>query len=339
MSAPLTARRNLLMATILAGVMAAGALAQATRPAGPRIAPVPRTPEYPQTDRVPDDSPRVLVLPSEPGEFGDERADRSGGVIARIVPEPRRLPDGYIVANRPGRIEREGDRVMVYLDPVEGLPDAQPMQALPNSRLGLLETVLARDDRPDRRFAITGRVTEFHGRNYILLENVTERTPRPAPSAAAAPEPQQPEGETPATQPVEPREPTAEEVVEQLLRARPRRSLVIPSQPTATAPADDTSAAESPEGWTEDTLIVDRPGRVLPNEPWWTFSFEDLSATPKDRPIRILPNQLLEQAIALSGGGERSRVLIVSGEITVHNKTHYLLLRKVIAQRDLGNFR
>lgn len=338
MSALLTARRHLLTAIVLAGVMAGGALAQTTRPAGPRIAPVPRTPEYPETDRVPDDSPRVLVLPSEPGEFGDERADRSGGVIARIVPEPRRLPDGYIVANRPGRIEQDGDRVMVHLDHVDGLPDAQPMQALPNSRLGLLQTVLARSDRPDRRFAITGRVTEFHGRNYILLENVTERTLRPQPSAPPAPQPQESDSETPATQPSD-HEPTAEEVVEQLLRNRPRRSLVIPTQPTATAPAGEASSAESMEGWTEDTLVVDRPGRILPADPWWTFTFEDLSATPKDRPVRILPNQLLEQAIALSGGGERSRVLIVSGEITVHNKTHYLLLRKVIARRDLGNFR
>jgi hypothetical protein len=53
----------------------------------------------------------------------------------------------------------------------------------------------------------------------------------------------------------------------------------------------------------------------------------------------VLPSQLLELAITLSKGGAGGVVLVISGEVTVHKGIDYLLLRKVIVRRDLGNFR
>ena len=56
-------------------------------------------------------------------------------------------------------------------------------------------------------------------------------------------------------------------------------------------------------------------------------------------PIRLLPNRLLETALAISGAGTRSVVFIVSGEVMEYKGMNYLLLRKVLVRRDLGNFR
>ena len=55
------------------------------------------------------------------------------------------------------------------------------------------------------------------------------------------------------------------------------------------------------------------------------------------RPIQLLPNRLLETTIALSGGGRQGMVFLVSGEVTVYKGDNYLLLRKVLVRRDLGN--
>ena len=42
---------------------------------------------------------------------------------------------------------------------------------------------------------------------------------------------------------------------------------------------------------------------------------------------------------AVSGGGTRGVVFVVSGEITDYHGSNYLLLRKVLVRRDMGNFR
>jgi hypothetical protein len=80
-------------------------------------------------------------------------------------------------------------------------------------------------------------------------------------------------------------------------------------------------------------------GRVVPGKPWWTFAFENLGDEPQQRPMRVLPNRLLETAVSISRGGTRGTVFIVTGEITEHRNQNYLLIRKVLVRRDVGNFR
>ena len=319
-----------------------------------RIRPVVREPEYPVITRPTEDSRQRIVLPSEAPEYCDDPSMRSGGAVGQVPLELRRLPEGYVLANRAVHIERQGAWYVVNVKPAKDLPDAPPLRILPNSQLALLETVLEHNPASSD-FNLTGRVTEFNGSNYVLIDNLTQGSPaRPRPlerpgGGAALPG-------TPSTQPAGPgetqtgpaREPTPEEVVQQLMRSKPRRALVIPPQipfaPAATQPTEVPLPVNPQRGrakgrWAEDTNLVDRPGRLISTDGEWSFAFEDLSYCPQEKPVRLLPNQLLEIAIQLSGGGTRSVVLIISGEIAVHKGTDYLLLRKAMVRRDLGNFR
>jgi hypothetical protein len=314
----------------------------------PRIKPVPREPEYFDTERVPEPRRQNTVLPSDAPEYGQPESERSGSVIGKVTPELRRLPEGYVVGNRSARIERQGNWYVATLAPVQGLPDAPPLRILPNSQVGLLDAVL-KDTTREPVFLVTGRVTEFHATNYVLIESLLEGAPtRPRPPQFELTAEPGPGGvrlqvsSAPATTPGA--EPTAEEVLRQLMQNRPSRS-PIPPQPSATAAATQPGAplagAIERKGprWTEDTSLMDQPGRILPGDDGWSFAFEDSSLSPQLAPVRLLPNQLLETAIHLSGGGTRSVVLIISGDVTVYKGVEYLLLRKVLVRRDTGNFR
>ena len=86
-------------------------------------------------------------------------------------------------------------------------------------------------------------------------------------------------------------------------------------------------------------MLIDRVGRVVPGEKWWTLVFENRGQQASDKPIRLLPSQLLESAISLSKGGTQSAIFLVSGEITTYENNNYLLLRKVLLRRLVGNIR
>lgn len=344
------------------GSAQAGSAQTTTRPAPLAVAPARRAPEYAATARVPESllnqqAGSVIVLPSEPGEADEDRAQLSGGALARLQPEPQRLPEGYLVARRPARLERQEDGWVVHLAPVEKLPDVPPLSVLPNRRLEVLESVLG-EMKELPRFQVTGRVTEFRGRNYFLIENLAEITthatkaPEVPESAVETAPAVQPSGTGPATEPG--REPTAEEIVKQLMESRPLRPVMAPnpSPPAGTQASPEVTPGDAAAGaggleeafknqtrWREDTLLSDRLARIVPGDPGYMLAFEDAGRHPQDRPIRVLPNRLLETALALTGAGTRSVVLVVSGEVTAYRGTNYLLLRKVLVRRDYGNLR
>jgi hypothetical protein len=100
----------------------------------------------------------------------------------------------------------------------------------------------------------------------------------------------------------------------------------------------DLSSVETTR-WPEETMLMDRLGRVVPGDPWWSLAFEDRGTGHEEKPVRLLPNRLLENALGVSGTGAKTRVIRVSGEVTEYRGANYLLLRKVLARRDMGNFR
>ena len=330
---------------------------QSTRPAG-------EPPQYFTARSVPEDllnqRPRQsLILPSEPGEAGEDLTQLSSGAVAKLPPDAHRLPDGYIIASREARIDPQGDWYVAHLARVPGLPDAPPLRILPNKRLMMIEAIHQATGKPPT-LLVTGRVTEFQGANYLLVESLAElssgsglRAGGPGASAGsgaddrgAVPSSAGPGGGA-ATQPGAAREPSAEEIIKQLMENKPLRAVVLPEQvpavPTASAPAAG-GPLPGPTGpevvrWPEETMLVDRAGRVVPGERWWMLAFEDHGKNPSTAPIRLLPNRQLEDAIATSGGGTRAVVFVVSGEVTEYRGGNHLLLRKVLIRRELGNLR
>jgi hypothetical protein len=169
------------------------------------------------------------------------------------------------------------------------------------------------------------------------------KAPAPVPSPAPAARTPAPAPSTPEHQAASPPEFSAEDVLKAFQKERPQAEPLLPRGPedesvVRTAPSEGggrSGRARMPDGY----FLVDRTGRVAQDGPWWTFNFvaDNNPAASPEPPIRLLPNQMLERMIRESQGGTVSVEFIVSGEVTDFMGDNYLLLRKLMRKRELGN--
>ncbi|UCD27783.1 MAG: hypothetical protein JSV03_11845 [Planctomycetota bacterium] len=305
-----------------------------------------RLPEFANTTRVKESMfggrPQpVIILPSRPGESGEIRTGQSAGTIAQLPADTPRLPEGYFLSSLKGRVEREGDWYVIQLEKTEKLGEHPPFRLLPNQRLEILEAMLAQPGS-STEFVVNGLITEFQNVNYLLLNNLMQLSPqhiedKGEPNALDISE-QESVTDVPSTAPTRVREPTAEEVADKLMRLKPLKAAVLPASKPATGDLFDSDDEEN-HSWKEDTILINRKGRVVRGEKGWMLVFENMGDTPQDKPIRILPSRLLESALIWSRGGTRSVVFVTSGKVNVYKGTRYLLLHKLLVRRDMGNFR
>lgn len=114
----------------------------------------------------------------DPGAFAGA-TDRTTGdgdqAVAPDTPTQRLVREGSYVIDRIGRVRpsRDGRGLELIFDS-DGQSAASasdpPMVLVPNLNLMAVERVLESDS--DRRFRITGRVTEYRGRNHLVIEKV-----------------------------------------------------------------------------------------------------------------------------------------------------------------------
>ena len=157
------------------------------------------------------------------------------------------------------------------------------------------------------------------------------------PPSAGAPEPQaktQDEDDAART----PRRVSSEDILKAFQKDRPTRVPIAPTEglgaPAATPEAAPTgSSRRLPDGF----FLVDRVGRLAKDGDWYVFAFEGYSESCPELPMKLLPNQLLERMVLESEGAVSSTVFIVSGEVTEFQGENYLLLRKLLRRRNLGN--
>jgi hypothetical protein len=90
------------------------------------------------------------------------------------VEQPRLLREGTRIESRMVQVRQTGDSLVL-----ETLEDKQVFEALESLALERLQQAL-RSDSNDKRWLVTGQVTEFKGRNFLLLERVI-RAPRTNP--------------------------------------------------------------------------------------------------------------------------------------------------------------
>jgi len=112
--------------------------------------------------------------PIQPGGSGrDVDATSGSGAVAPGAPQINVMREGTFLIHRTGRLTRGGDGALgefTFEADGKALQDP-PVIILPNLKLMAMEEAVAISSR-DLRFRITGAITEYRGRNYVLLEKV-----------------------------------------------------------------------------------------------------------------------------------------------------------------------
>jgi len=168
--------RTILSVVLCMQLTTALALAQATRPAGAQGA-------TPTTRPV--SANELLDSMLKPGPTAGQvlqpipdppRVDTSSGPAA-VAPKAPAVPlvrEGSYIVDRVGRLTKsaDGQTVEFTFDSDGQAMKDPPMIILPNLNLMSMEDAVAAGSQ-DLRFRVTGLVTEYKGRNYILLDKVT----------------------------------------------------------------------------------------------------------------------------------------------------------------------
>ena len=335
-----TPRKALSLMLALAGVAAGPALAQTIEDPPEEIEQAERElPRVrPQADAIAP-TPAATTSPPKPGLTGGQQwLDAEAG---RITP-PARLPEGYVVVERPGRVlsAPSGHRVFVIDKDVRN-PGEGPMLLLPNRTLSRMDASLL--GAPGVGVVVSGLVYDYAGRNYLLATNfrlMTLRTPEQAASepeqAAAAVNP----AKTPPANASASDDPEIAELFAELDDARSGAPNIVPPPP---APVRDNllergQAASADIGLIPDgTPITRRRGRLVRlGGGAWAIRFDndlDLGSDEPDRPLTVLPCGLLErmEKVALDEGDGVE--LLVSGRVYTYGERRYLL--PTIYQRPL----
>ena len=143
-----------------------------------------------------------------------------------------------------------------------------------------------------------------------------------------------PEGSTP-------RQPSVEDVLEEFEKQRPKAEPLMPREADeeVVAPAGGGAGGGTPLRLPDGYFLVDRTGRLVRDGDWWVISFVSDNHPDKapDPPMKLLPNQMLERMVRESQDGTQTVHFIVSGEVTDFMGENYLLLRKLMRRRDMGN--
>jgi hypothetical protein len=161
---------SLVLIVLLLGTVASAQ----TKPAAPATKPSRTAP--PSADQLmnsmlkpPTDSGRVLQpLPDPP------KVDAATGrVVAPSPPQPTLMREGSYIVDRVGRLNKtsDGQQWEVTFEADGRTMKDPPMLILPNLKLAAMEQAVTSASR-DVRFRITGMVTEYKGKNYLLLEKV-----------------------------------------------------------------------------------------------------------------------------------------------------------------------
>ncbi|MBN1943494.1 MAG: hypothetical protein JW849_09410 [Phycisphaerae bacterium] len=251
--------------------------------------------------------------------------------------------EGQAVAGRIGRVKKiprpgtEAEAFVVTFENNRRLPYESPRRLLPCRLLEEVETYL--EAHPDVRFRFSGETTRDTKYSYLLLqrvaiveEDVTDVEPPPVAKSPARKATTQPAGED-----------TTTGLIAEMLQDRPGRA--IRTTPAPRRKADENVNSVAPAGETPFTpgkreLVVDRIIRVIqePEGKWWQARFES-DNTLREPPLRILPGLRLEWIkMMMADSGKSDMLLRVSGDVTYYRGKRYLMLRKVLRQRNMDEF-
>jgi hypothetical protein len=113
---------------------------------------------------------RPTARPLEPSPNMPKTDITSGKAVAPNAPRVNLIREGTIIFDRRGRLNRapDGQYEFHFESDGQAMKDP-PMVILPNQQLMAMENAIKTNSR-ELRFSITGMVTEYNGRNYVLLD-------------------------------------------------------------------------------------------------------------------------------------------------------------------------
>lgn len=262
------------------------------------------------------------------------------------------LPEGASVVDRTGHIERRNDDWVFVADDTDG--------ATPLLRNATLEVVIrtAAGAVTPISFVVSGEVSVFRGRNYLLLRSAMRANP-----PAAGPIKTIENGAQSTTVPSTKDDahgspPPVEAVLEAIRNKRPEREAIAPDGPLGT-PAVNHRLTTGPQGvverglgqpWSADaeshrtlqpdgTILPRRAGRVVPQGDRWFFTAESDHPDHPEPPRELLPCRATEFMLSRWELNPHGLVFVVTGEITLFDGVNYLLPRVAIRQPASDNLR
>jgi hypothetical protein len=141
-----------------------------TRPTGSGVKPVPPSQLLDSLLKPPSTSGQVLQ-PIQDGPVPDATTGKNA--VAPGAPQLNLMREGTFIIDRTARLTKgaDGQTSELTFDADGKAMKDPPMVILPNSALMRMEQAVSGASR-DLRFKVSGTVTEYKGRNYILLEKV-----------------------------------------------------------------------------------------------------------------------------------------------------------------------
>lgn len=246
-------------------------------------------------------------------------------------PTPPLLAEGSFIVRRRGVLMATdwGAHLFAFAPGVEG-ERARPVAVLPCETLRRMESAAGAASDPAAfsasrvrvvgTFLLTGQITAYRGRNYVLPTafSLTEEiapVPRTDPDASVSP---------PTARPEE--DPEISELIADLeeLRSAPRGA------PIARAPGP---GAESPALLADDTLVPRRRARMVrTGRGEAAFAFDVGEPGTLDAPMILLPcaaTEGIERAAARAGDGA---IFDISGRVFQHQGRNYFLPLMYVAE-------
>ena len=295
----------------------------------------------------------TIIRPEPPPQQADEdfsslladkpEVPRTSPEQPKAVAELKLPAERSLVINRLCRLEFQKSvhwAVLRFL-PEEGKPVQVDRYALPNQRLEDMESIIAKE--PQTVFLLSGECMIYHGRPYLIVRLALTQAQRPEPPVAS-PHPSVPAATHPATPATAQASGTADpdDLIRKLLEEKPGKPVLLPPESEARVePLPSVSPAvakQLPQAF--GSMIADRTVYLSTDADsgWSTVRFI-ADNTLLEQPIRLLPCKQVDAAKAISDTklGRNVR-LRVSGELTRYKGKEYLLLRKVVRERDMHQF-
>ena len=255
---------------------------------------------------------------------------------------PALPPEGSKIVDRLCRVATDPSGWVLTRFPTEGDRKAiRPRWALPNETLEAIETLQAKN--PKMMFRVSGEMTVYRNNSFILIRRVAIIDPPREQEPADLTRPQSSIKEPPATQPAtrpasQPATaPSSSDLMNKLLSEKNPTPVILPRRKKKVPAAQVKSVAPGARGDVIDPatarLVVDRLMTIRKTrQAMWREATFEADNTLREPPVILLPCRLLEYA----EGQPPTRRLRITGEITKYKDKRYMLLRKVVIEREMN---